>query len=230
MAPVTRRETPTSNGFTIQHNKIYRNEVLNRNTSFKQQYTAFRFVHCTVHLDQIQRNKTGLKTMPKLDMITVRNDKRIIHPLIFRPFVSGVLRSPSEDGNVTFIIDLNTLLSRFSVKLDFCNSKHFSQRVLLTRPKREIGRYALLPSSEPEVPGGVWWRDDEQHHLLGSADLKHQVHGDLTFHVDVLPTDFLFLRKYWVEEFLDHETCSSRGELCTNLMDRGVAWEACHGC
>jgi hypothetical protein len=59
-------------------------------------------------------------------------------------------------------------------------------------------------------------------------DLKDRFTENVTFYVDILPSDFRLLKKFWVREFLDHEKCTLGGDLCTNLMKRDVAWEACN--
>ncbi|KAF2362765.1 hypothetical protein FHG87_006482, partial [Trinorchestia longiramus] len=104
MAPVTRLQGTSPNGTAINHPKVVR-----RSTDA----CSLRLVQCTVHLDQI--HKTGeLKTMPKLKH---RHEKkpagRLVHPLVFKHFSPEMLNEASPDGNVTFIMELKSLFTRF---------------------------------------------------------------------------------------------------------------------
>lgn len=225
MAPVTRNFLET---FSFEQKKAARTGV----SLEGKHYKPFRLVHCTVHLDQMDKNKASLRKMEKLGQKSFKKTTgRIIHPMVFKLFKSQMLSKPTKDGNATFIINYNRLLTRFPRVFDNGVSKTangFSQSLLLTRGKRDVSRYTPLVGATPSTKGDIWWRDDDQNMILTPNDPKSEEHLDLEVNVDVLPSDFQWLRRNWACEFLDHEQCTKFGELCTNLMDRGVAWEACN--
>lgn len=216
MAPVTRLEALSTNGTKFSHNKVMRRS---------KEVPNLRLVHCTVHLDQLN-NDGQLKTMPKMKQsMEVNSEGRLVHPLIFKSFSPDKLNESSSDGNVCFVMELETLLSRFSHGHYVRKSAHFlrSHEILLTRGKRNVDRYSeqiCLP-----FRGSVVSAFD---HLEAEINRLFEDSSPENFklYVDVVPSDLKFLKKNWVREFVNHENCKERGDLCTNLMNRDVAWDA----
>lgn len=225
MAPVTRHFIDT---LRLQEQKVAPRGVPLEG----KQYMPIRLMHCTLHLDQVQGNNFPLRKIQKLNQRTTKKAAgRIIYPLTFKPFQSEMLGKDSKDGNVSFIVNFDQLLQRFPRIYDYglCKTTNgWRQSVLLTRGKRDVSRYTPLVAATPSVAGDIWWQDDEQNKILTPLSPRTNEQLQLEVNVDVLASDLKWLRKRWACEYLDHEECTKYGELCTNLMERGVAWEACH--
>ena len=200
-----------------------------------KRYEPFRFVHCTLHLDQIGRNAAGLQKLEKLKKCTQKKSSgRIIRPLVFKPFkAEEILSKPTRSGNVTFIVEFDRLLKRFPRIYDNGirkSNRGLSQSVLLSRGKRDLSRYTPLVSATPTCQGDIWWwKNEEQTHMkLSSNDSKAGETHKLELNIDFMKSDLKWFRKNWVVEYLDHNECDRHGELCPTLMDRSIAWQALH--
>lgn len=226
MAPVQRCDSPITNGFTLNHNKVSTHKHSLHRDVGRFQYSPLKLVHCTLHLDQVLK-KNFLKSIPKLKETVHDNaDGRIVHPLVFKPFDSTQLRTPSDDGNVTYIMELSALLERYPHVFGNSSGSE-SQSILLSRGKRDISRYASYKTKVASNIGDTWYNNfegEEENLILRTPGTKN----DLSFNVDVIPSDLCYLRRHWVREVVDHTHCKSRGISCTNLMTRDVAWDACH--
>lgn len=211
MAPVTRHEA--TNGTKFNHNKVMRRS--------KDSSDNLRLVRCTVHLDQIQKSGE-IKTMPKMrETSFVQPTGRLVHPLIFKPFSPEMLNENSSDGNVSFILDLESLATRFE-RCVFLNKNYKGcMEMMMTRRTRDIARYSTNVAIVYDE------RDDIEHRIAAIQYLVNLAGSKATkFYIDVLPTDFRFFKKRWVREFVNHEKCSEHGDSCANLMSRGVSWDA----
>ncbi|KAF2362766.1 hypothetical protein FHG87_006483 [Trinorchestia longiramus] len=225
MAPVTR-------GF-LEHFEMQQTQSARSGVPAQhRRYHPFRLVRCTLHLGQLERNLTcSMKKVPKLQLKSARKTNgRIIRPLTFSVFSPKMLTEPSREGNVSYIVDMNKLLRRFPRVYDAGMSNSgavCTQTLLLTRWQRDVSRYTPLVCATPETPGDVWWQDDEQNYILSPENSGGQDFS-LRIEVDMLPSDYKWLKRQGACEFMDHEACSRYGELCPSLLPRSVVWQACH--
>ena len=220
MAPVTRHSS-----------RAFNHKMTN---GYNRKYKSLKYVHCTLHLDQIHNEGRVIKNVEKYKSHTkdktIKQPGRIIYPLIFEEFNPEQLNSASRRGNVSFIIELNKLLARFpcifNSGIHYSNQGGLTERFILTRENRDLRRYSPDIVVADFKRGGIWYREDEDNNILVPADPKSPEQLNIELNVDVLFEDLTWLREHWVREVLEHRTCDKYGDMCGNLMTRAVAWEA----